>query len=71
VPAGRGRLVDPAYETLTVLERTDRGYMIVLVAVPGDVVRAAPFEQVEIPVEELFLDEDTPEPPPGEAGAGE
>jgi Uma2 family endonuclease len=64
-------LVDPAYETLTVLERTARGYMIVLVAVPGDVVRAAPFDQVEIPVEELFLDdEESIKEPAGEPEAG-
>lgn len=50
-------LVDPAYKTLTVLERGDRGYVIVLVAAPGDVVRALPFDLVEIPVAELFLDE--------------
>jgi len=43
-------------ETFTVLERADRGYVIVLVAGRGDVVRAPPFELVEIPVAELFLD---------------
>lgn len=51
-------LVDPTLRTLTVLERTDRGYLIVRVAGPGETVRAAPFETVEIPVDELFLDEE-------------
>jgi len=50
-------LVDPSYKTLTVLERTERGYVIVLVAGPGDAVRAVPFDGVEIPVGDLFLDE--------------
>jgi Uma2 family endonuclease len=64
-------LVDPTYETLTVLERAASGYMILLVAGPGDVVRAAPFDQVEIPVEELFLDEEeSPQAPAGEPKAG-
>ena len=61
-------LVDPTYETFTVLERADRGYVIVLVAGPGEVVRAVPFDAVEIPVEELFLEEEggpaAPEAPP-------
>lgn len=51
-------LVEPALQTLTVLERTDRGYLIVRVAGPGETVRAAPFEEVEIPVDELFMDEE-------------
>jgi Uma2 family endonuclease len=49
-------LVDPAYQTLTVLERGERGYVILHVAGPGDMVRAPPFEEVEIAVGELFLD---------------
>ncbi|MGK3997684.1 Uma2 family endonuclease [Sorangium sp. So ce1024] len=53
-------LVDPTYETLTVLERAERGYVILLVASPGDTVRAAPFHDVEIPVAELFLDHGEP-----------
>ncbi|AUX39962.1 hypothetical protein SOCE26_013570 [Sorangium cellulosum] len=65
-------LVDPAYETLTVLERADRGYVIVLVAAPGEVVRALPFELVEIPVAELFLEEEEPPAatPGGEPASG-
>jgi Uma2 family endonuclease len=50
-------LVDPTYKTLTVLERGDRGYVILHVAGPEDTVRAAPFDGVEIAVGELFLDE--------------
>jgi Uma2 family endonuclease len=61
-------LVDPTYETLTVLERAERGYVIVLVAGPGEVVRAVPFDAVEIAVEELFLEEEggpaAPDAPP-------
>ncbi|MFO0591660.1 MAG: Uma2 family endonuclease [Polyangiaceae bacterium] len=51
-------LLDPAYKTLTVLERADRGYVILLVAGPEDTVRAPPFTEVAIPVAELFLDEE-------------
>jgi Uma2 family endonuclease len=60
-------LVDPTYKTLTVLERAAQGYMIVLVAGPGEVLRAPPFDLVEIPVAELFLDEEGG-PPPEAAG---
>jgi len=63
-------LVDPMLRTFTVLERTDRGYLIVRVAGPGETVRAAPFAGVEIPVDELFMDEEgelAVAPPAGEA----
>jgi Uma2 family endonuclease len=56
-------LVDHAYRTITVLERAERGYMIALVAGPGEVVRAVPFDGVDIVVSELFLDEDEDEDP--------
>jgi Uma2 family endonuclease len=56
-------LVDPIHKTLTVLERTERGYLIALVAGPGDLVRAAPFDLVEIPVADLFPDEQDDAPP--------
>jgi Uma2 family endonuclease len=49
-------LVDPTNHTLAVLERAERDYLIVLVAGPGDVVRAPPFEAIEIPVAEMFGD---------------
>lgn len=51
-------LVDPERSVLTVQERTDRGYLVVLTGAPGHTVRAAPFEGVEIPIDELFLDEE-------------
>lgn len=61
-------MADPTNQTLTLLEWTERRYVIVRVAGPGDRVRAAPFEGVEIPVEDLFLDEEgelpNVEPPP-------
>lgn len=46
---------------LTVLERAERDYLIVLVAGADEVVRAPPFDAVEIPVGEIF----------GEDAAGE
>ena len=65
-------LLDPTNRTLTVLERTDRDYLIVLVAGPNDVVRAAPFEAVEIAIAEMFGDDGAPaaEPAPGIAEPG-
>ncbi len=58
-------LVDPSEQSLTLLEWTARGYLIVRVAGRGETVRAAPFEAVEIPIDELFMDEE------GELGEGE
>jgi hypothetical protein len=51
-------LVDPDAQSLTLLEWTPRGYVIVRVAGPGETVSAAPFEAVDIPVSDLFLDEE-------------
>lgn len=51
-------LVDPTNGTLTVLERAERDYLILLVAGRKDVVRAPPFDAVEIPVVEIFGDDD-------------
>jgi Uma2 family endonuclease len=51
-------LLDPTYKTLTVLSRGADGYVILLVAGPGETVRAAPFEDVEIDVGELFIEEE-------------
>lgn len=56
-------LVDTANGTLTVLRRTDPGYVVVLSAGRGDVVQAPPFEKVKVIVADLFLDEDEPAPP--------
>lgn len=47
-------IVDPFHQTLTGLERTDRGYVIAFVAGPDDLVRAAPFDCVDFVVADLF-----------------
>jgi len=47
-------LVDPERETLTVLRWGADGYTNVLNAEVGEVVRAEPFESIEIAIEELF-----------------
>ncbi len=54
-------LADPVNATLTVLEWTPAGYLVALVAGRGDKVRAAPFPEMEIDVDDLF-DEDPGEP---------
>lgn len=59
-------LVDPTNRTLTVLERTERDYLIVLVAGKDDVVRAAPFDAVEISIAEMFGDDEEPVAEPAE-----
>lgn len=54
-------LLDPERQTLTVCQRAERGWLIALVAGPGDRVRAEPFEAIELAVGALFgLEEDTP-----------
>jgi len=47
-------VADPANETLTVLRRTPDGYVIELSAGRGDIVRAVPFDLVEINVDAIF-----------------
>ena len=54
-------LIDPTNGTLTVLERAERDYLIVLVAGRDEVVRAPPFDAVEIPVAEIFGDDEAGE----------
>jgi Uma2 family endonuclease len=51
-------IVDPANETLTVLRWTADGYLTALTAGKTDLVRAEPFEAVELPVGVLFGDEE-------------
>jgi Uma2 family endonuclease len=51
-------IVDPATETLTVHRWTPDGYLIALRATRADVVRAEPFDAVELAVGRLFGDED-------------
>lgn len=47
-------IVDPEHETLTVMRLADEHYLRVLDAGIGDVVRAEPFGEVELPVGEPF-----------------
>jgi Uma2 family endonuclease len=54
-------LVDPTNGTLTVLERAERDYLILLVAGRIEIVRAPPFDAVEIPVGEIFGADDSEE----------
>jgi Uma2 family endonuclease len=54
-------LVDPTNGTLTVLERAERDYLIILVAGREEVVSAPPFDAVEIPVADIFGDDETGE----------
>lgn len=50
-------IIDPRDETLTVHRWSDAGYVQVLLAQREDVVRAEPFDLVELAVAELFGDE--------------
>jgi len=54
-------LVDPASQTLTVYRHHADGYLAVLAAKRGEVVRAEPFEAIELRVGLLF-DEDPDDP---------
>lgn len=47
-------LVDPSEETLIVLRRTKEGYLVVLSAQSHEIVRAEPFDAIEIPLTQLF-----------------
>jgi len=47
-------IVDPEHDTLTVMRHGPDGYVTVLAAGVGEVVRAPPFEAIEIDVGELF-----------------
>ena len=47
-------LVDPDHETLVVMRHGPDGYVNVITAGVGDVVRAEPFGEIEIDVGELF-----------------
>lgn len=50
-------IIDPDRETLSVYRHTPDGFLVALIAQPGDVVRAEPFVEVEIEVAELFAAE--------------
>jgi Uma2 family endonuclease len=55
-------LADPTNKTLTILTRTELGYVVSRTAGPGETVRAAPFEKVGVAVAELFMDDDEAAP---------
>ena len=52
-------IVDPERELLTVHRWTDGGYLVALHAATGQVVRAEPFEAIELRVGMLFGEEAT------------
>lgn len=52
-------LVNPAQKTLTVYRHERDGYLAVLVAEAGEVVRAEPFESIEVKVSAFFGDDDS------------
>jgi Uma2 family endonuclease len=54
-------LVDPEEKILEVYRRTSEGYVCVLTAASGDVIRAEPFDAVELRAAVLFGDEDDDE----------
>lgn len=47
-------LLDPNYKTLTVLARERRDYVMALVAGPAEIIRAEPFDAIEINTVDLF-----------------
>lgn len=51
-------LVDPGERTLVVMRHADAGYVTVLAATAQEVVRAEPFEAVELRVGSLFDDDE-------------
>lgn len=51
-------IVDPDRETLSVYRFTVDGYLMALMAEPGELVRAEPFGEVELDVGALFGDEE-------------
>ncbi|MBV9947284.1 MAG: Uma2 family endonuclease [Myxococcales bacterium] len=51
-------ILDPAARSLTVYRWTESGYLVALTGAGEDVVRASPFEAVEVKVADLLGDED-------------
>lgn len=47
-------IIDPQTELLTVLRHHADGYLVALTAGRGDVVRAEPFDAIEIEIDDLF-----------------
>jgi len=58
-------LADPERRSLTVLRRVEEGYIIATVAALGERVRAEPFGDVEVDLDEVFTDEDEAAPSGG------
>jgi len=54
-------LVDPEEKVLEVFRWTPTGYQVALTATSGDVIRAEPFDAVELRAAVLFGDEDDDE----------
>jgi Uma2 family endonuclease len=54
--AGIGRywVAEPIGEILTVYRWHETGYVLVLSAVPGDIVRAEPFDAIELDISDIF-----------------
>ncbi len=52
---GHAWLVDPALETLEVYRRQDEAWLLVLIAGGDDVVRAEPFDAIEILLTPLWI----------------
>lgn len=55
-------VAEPIGEVLTVYRWHDTGYLLVLSAIPGNVVRAEPFDAIEVDVADLFGGEPAREP---------
>ncbi len=56
-------LVDPAHRTLEVMRRTDVGWLVVGAHHDAEVVRAEPFDAIELDLALLWADfDDTPQP---------
>jgi hypothetical protein len=51
---GHSWIVDPIEQVLSVYRWQENDYLLALVAGPGDVVRADPFDTIERPIAALF-----------------
>jgi len=47
-------IISPVERTLQVLRWTERGYLVAMAAGPGEVVRAEPFEAIELDISDIF-----------------
>lgn len=55
-------IAEPIGEVLTIYRWHETGYVLVLSAAPGDVVRAEPFDAIEMDIADLFESEPPREP---------